>query len=100
MRTGMASWLRAETLTIFGKLHLRRHNYEQAFRCFQKVAQLQPLNASAIAKLGYCYAALGRHRDALDAYDRALQIRPDFTSLYANYSLALNRIGDTKIAAE
>src|SRR5271157_4392534 len=100
MRTRTASWLTAETLTMVGKLHLRRKKYAKALECYRKVTHLQPQNATAFAKLGYCFAAVGRHRDALDAYECALQLRPDFTSIYAHFSLALERLGDTQTAAE
>jgi tetratricopeptide (TPR) repeat protein len=85
---------------LFGRLHVRRKNYAKAMECYREVTQLQPQNATAFAKLGYCFAAAGRHRDALDAYECALQIRPDFTSVYGHFSLALERLGDTKTAAE
>jgi tetratricopeptide (TPR) repeat protein len=96
----MASRLRAETLMMLGKLHLRRMKYAKALECYRNVTQLQPQNATAFAKLGYCLAALGCHRDALDAYECALQIRPDFTAVYAHFSMALERLGDTQSAAE
>ena len=67
MLTGMAIWLKAETLMTLGKLHLRRKNYEEALRCYREVAQLRPQYATAFVQLGYCLAAVGRHRDALDA---------------------------------
>ena len=61
---------------------------------------MQPQYATAFAKLGYCLAAVGRQRDALDAYERALQIRPDFSDVHAHLSLALERLGDTQTASE
>jgi tetratricopeptide (TPR) repeat protein len=96
----MVGWLKAETLGMLGTLHLRRMKYAKALECYRKVTHLQPQNADAFVALGYCFAAVGRHRDALDAYECALRIRPDSTSVYAHFSLALERLGDTQTAAE
>jgi hypothetical protein len=60
-------------------------------RCYREVTQLRPQYATAFLQLGYCLAAVGWHRYALDAYECALQIRPDFTSVYAHLSLAVIR---------
>jgi cytochrome c-type biogenesis protein CcmH/NrfG len=77
----MLDWLKAETLMMLGKLHLQRKRYAKALDCYSKVTELQPQNATAFVKLGYCLLALERYRDALDAYERALQIRPDLRTL-------------------
>jgi len=96
----MAGWLKTEFLMMRGKLHLRRKNYEAALKCYREVTQLRPQYAMAFAKLGYCLAALERYQDAAVAFGCALQIRPDFTSVNAHLSLALERLGDTRIASE
>jgi tetratricopeptide (TPR) repeat protein len=96
----MVEWLKAETRIMLGKLYLRRRMYAKALECYRKVTELQPQNATAFVRLGYCFAAVGRHRDALGAYESALQLRPDFTSIYGHFSLTLERLGDTKTATE
>ena len=68
MPTGTANWFTAKTFMVLGKLHLRRRKYAKALDCYRKVTQLQPQNADAFVKIGYCLAALGRHHDALDAH--------------------------------
>ena len=52
MRTGMATWLRAETLMMLGKLHRRRKKHEESLQCYREVTQLRPQYATAFVKLG------------------------------------------------
>src|SRR5436190_19118469 len=80
--TCMAGWLRTETLMMRGNLNVRRKRYQEALECYYEVTQLRPDYATAFAQLGYCLAAVGRHRDALDAYELALQIRTDLSDVF------------------
>ena len=48
-----------------------------------------PSDAEGWAMLGRSYAVLGRHADALPAYEKALALRPDDASLLADYADAM-----------
>lgn len=108
---GAAALLAGEMFMIRGKLNGHRKKWAEALQCFrealerfQKVTLLHPevrdLEASASAQIGACLAAMGHDQDALAAFDRALQIRPDFFIVYAHLSSVLNKLGDTKTASE
>lgn len=49
----------------------------------------QPDNADGWGMLGRSYATLGRHEEALEAYGRALKLRPDDATTLVDYADAL-----------
>lgn len=96
----MRSWLRAKFLMMRGDHFLRQKRYETALPYYREVTVKQPDNAFAFYKTGYCLAALNRYQDAVAAYDRAFQIRPDYYAVHANLSQALEKLGQVRAASE
>lgn len=53
------------------------HRYDEARREFERVVELVPGNADARFNLGNTLYGLRRFGSALQAYDRAIELRPD-----------------------
>jgi tetratricopeptide (TPR) repeat protein len=56
--------------------HYLQEHYEDSARDCQRAIDLMPSHFGALAGLGHSYAHLGRLKDALGAYQRALEINP------------------------
>jgi tetratricopeptide (TPR) repeat protein len=56
--------------------HYMQGNHQQSLEDCQKVTELNPYHFGAWHGMGLCYAALGRFRDAIQAFRKALDIQP------------------------
>ena len=60
--------------------------FEPAIEAFQRVLAIDPADGSAQVNIATCYGGLGKHREAIDAYQKAFDLRPDFlTGIYINH---------------
>lgn len=66
----------------------------RAVREFEMAAELDGENADALYNLGLAYVDAGRNHDAVDAYLRALRVRPNSAAIHLNLGNAYNRLGD------
>src|SRR5947209_5637603 len=57
---------------------LREHDYQRALQLAQSAVQQSPNNPKLWALQGIALSRMGRRREALAAYDRALAISPDY----------------------
>ena len=76
--------------------------YEPAARAFSRALDIDPNDASAQVNLATCYAGLSREREAVAAYQKAFELRPELlTSLFVNheYGFTLVRLGELEKAA-
>ena len=64
----------------YGYFLLRQKRYEEAIIKFEKQVTLAPDNANAYDSLGDGYRAAGRLEEAADAYRKALEIDPGFST--------------------
>ena len=53
-----------------------RERYEESVNDCEAAAERMPCHFGALAGLGHCYAHLGKAREAIDAYERALAVNP------------------------
>lgn len=53
-----------------------------------------PKNAAAIDSKGFVLLRMARYRDAVESYDNALRLRPDFASSLFGRGIAKRRLGD------
>jgi tetratricopeptide (TPR) repeat protein len=60
-----------------GKLAQKQGNMQEGINDFSRSIEAQP-TAEAFVELGRCLAQAGRTAEALDAYNQALKISPDF----------------------
>jgi cytochrome c-type biogenesis protein CcmH len=60
----------------------------------------QPDDVDGWKKLGRSYTVLGRHAQALDAFAKASQLRPDDAALLADYALAMATVNQQNFEGE
>ena len=72
----------------------------RAVREFEMAAELDGENADALYNLGLAYVDAGRNHDAVDAYLRALRVRPNSAAIHLNLDNAYNRMGDKARAVQ
>ena len=68
----------------YGYFLLRQKRYEEAITKFEKQVALAQDNANAYDSLGDGYRAAGRLEEAADAYRKALEINPEFSTSKKN----------------
>ncbi|MEO1128533.1 MAG: Fe(2+)-trafficking protein [Planctomycetota bacterium] len=73
---------------------------DQRIAQFENMANADPDNEMAHFSLGGAYAQAGRHQDAADAYQRALQVQPDLSKAYQLAAEQLEKAGDAAGAAD
>lgn len=57
-------------------LHYIQGNYVKSLADCRRVTELNPIHFGAWHGMGLSYAALGKHRDAIRAFQKALEIQP------------------------
>src|ERR1700691_5664150 len=92
--------LKAKWLSWFGRLHVKKRNYQSALPYFQRVVSLLPNSVYAHCYVGYCYSSLGQYEEAVKAYYLALQIKPDSAYAHAQLRCAFTRLGRQQEAVE
>jgi tetratricopeptide (TPR) repeat protein len=76
-----------------------RKEYEQARRQFEHAVRLDAYLHEGFTYLGYANRKLGRHAQALEAYQHALELNPDYSyaiEYQGQAYLGLNRIDDAR----
>jgi tetratricopeptide (TPR) repeat protein len=66
---------------------------EKASPHFEKAVKNELNNAEAHFYIGKCSSALGRHTEAIDAYQQAIRIKPDFAEAYVNLGVVYGKLG-------
>lgn len=66
----------AEAYNQRGLAHYLAERYEQSIPECQKAVELMPCHFGALAGMGHCYAHLGKPREAIACYERALEANP------------------------
>jgi tetratricopeptide (TPR) repeat protein len=56
--------------------HYLREEYEASIEDCRRAVELMPCHFGALAGMGHCYAHLGKTRDAIECYGRALKVNP------------------------
>lgn len=55
--------------------------YEDSIADCERTIERMPMHFGALAGMGHCYAHLGKPREAIESYERALAIHPHFECL-------------------
>jgi Flp pilus assembly protein TadD len=69
---------------------MQNREYERAIAEFQNVLKLNKTNAQTHGNLGLCYAFLGHKEKAIQAFDQALAIDPEYEPATMNKAIVLS----------
>lgn len=56
--------------------YMESENWEAAIAKFNETIKINPDNTQSYGNLGICYSSLGRKQEALDAFDKAIELDP------------------------
>jgi predicted Zn-dependent protease len=74
--------------------------YDEAEQQYRLAAQIAPDDARAFAGLGNIYVDQGRFADAVESYQKALKIKPDYNGAYLPLAFSLARLNRYPEASE
>lgn len=83
-----------------GRLFLRQGNMEEAVRCLQKAARLEPTSSLALSTLGTAYHKQGRYQDAQAALQSALVLNPAAAGAQLRLATVYQELGNKDKALE
>lgn len=64
----------ADILFAKAYTYVARQNYENAVNAYREGLELDPNNATGWYNLGYCYALLNHHKEAIEAHQKAINL--------------------------
>ena len=82
----------ADTLHLMGLLALQAEHYDQALDWISRAIRQAP-KPVYLTSLGTCLAKQGRNEEALQAFDKAVQLKPDDADLWRDLGNALVALG-------
>ncbi|MBN1788077.1 MAG: tetratricopeptide repeat protein [Sedimentisphaerales bacterium] len=80
----------------FGSYYLQQpaqENWTKALSCFNKAAQIRPMDGDAWLQIGFCHSNLGQWSDSINAFQQAIRINPESAKAYYNIGLAYLNLG-------
>jgi len=80
-------------LTNLGTIHLQNEHYDEAIRLIGASVAVNPRQPVAFNNLGCAFQDAGRPGEALDSYDRALDLVPDYAEAHYNRGNTLHSLG-------
>jgi len=84
----------ADTLHLMGLLSLQAEQYDQAVDWIARAIQREP-KLIFLTSLGTCLSKQGRREEALQVFDKAIQLKPDDANLWRDLGNALAELGRT-----
>jgi hypothetical protein len=83
-----------ETAALFEKAdkQLSQNNYSSAISILNQIIEIDSQNAAAWNKKGFALGKWGKDSEALDCFNKALEIKPDFEKASENQKIALERL--------
>lgn len=79
-------------------LKLEFQQYSEAIPILERIVKTEPNNAKNIAILAQCNQSLGNLDAAIDSYQKALEIKPDYVDVYNNMGVCLKGKNDLDAA--
>lgn len=64
--------------------YISQDNYKEALKSFQKALDIYPMNILALDRVGTTLFALGKDKEAMSAFDKALGIDSNYTDVLKN----------------
>ena len=74
----------------------QKGNHETALHCLRQVVMIAPRFSRAFNEMGNCLCNLGREREALAKYEKAMMLDPGFEEACRNRNSILGRLGAGK----
>jgi Tfp pilus assembly protein PilF len=74
--------------------------FEKALVDLRRAHILSPKDFAILNACGLCLARLERYEEALQCYEQALSLRPEYSQAWFNRAYVLERLGETAKAAE
>ena len=80
---------------------MQKREWGKALTDLKKVVVMNPTNTQSYGNMGICYAHLGRKQEALAAFDKALELDPNYELALLNRELVVSleegeKLSDTK----
>lgn len=66
---------------------MKNGRYEEALAGFKETLEFHPNHEQSYGNMGICYAALGQKQKALESFDKALEIAPDYEPASVNKAM-------------
>ena len=90
--TGLSLELYFQSMEEFDRAFssMRNREYEKALTGFHRVLNLNKNHTQSYGNLGLCYSFLGKRQEALSAFDRALEIDPNYRPAIDNREILLS----------
>jgi len=85
--TSLDQFIEAQMHFDTGFEYMKKHELDKAIPCFKRAASINTDTPQAYGNLGICYACLGEKETALNYFDEALRIDPDYEVARINRSL-------------
>ena len=84
----------ADTLHLMGLLSLRAEQYDHAVDWISRAIRREP-KPVYLTSLGTCLSKQGQREEALQVFDKAVQLKPDDANLWRDLGNALGELGRT-----
>ena len=84
----------ADTLNLMGLSALQAEQYDHAVEWISRAIRQEP-KPFYLTSLGTCLSRQGRHEEALQAFDKAVQLKPDDAELWRDLGNMLVALGRT-----
>jgi tetratricopeptide (TPR) repeat protein len=85
-------------LVEIGKKHFESRNYARAEQYFQKILKSGARYADVLNMLGIIYHADGKFNNAIDSFEEAIAINPNYAEATLNLAVLYNDLGEFKKA--
>ena len=83
----------AVAVHILGVIEMESGNLEEAARLIKRTTELEPKVHDPFYFLGLTYAHLGRHAEAVEAFEAALALKPDLRMVLRQLGESLEVLG-------
>ena len=84
----------ADANHLLGLLEYQQGNHELAIQRINKALARRRSSALYLNSLGATYRALGRYAESRDAFERAIQVQPEYAEPYNNLGTVLTALGE------